>query len=377
MLKRTRLRFTVSLLLAVIAQFFACAGGTGTTTGNVNPPSNGNDTTELPPESDMTVSKHSLTVAKSGSGKVTSDPVGIDCGTACAMDASSGMKVTLTAALDMPFTQSFWEGCTAWNDSCEVTVTQAKNVSVSWGPEVRPKLVKVPNGTFTMGSPENEVGRDFDEPQHVVTLTTDFWMSESEVTRRQYVNLMGSSPSYFKVDDVPVESATWLEAVTYCNALSAREKLLPCYQITGKAVAWTDGVKCTGYRLPTEAEWEYAARSPADKRFSGSDSVADVAWYFATAGLVPHPVKKKMPNGRGLYDLSGNMSEWVWDYYRSSTYETVSATDPTGPSTGLLRVIRGGSYVHMDTETRVARRDVTYPDTRDTRIGFRIVRSNP
>ena len=215
MLKRTSLRFTVSLLLAVIAQFFACAGGTGTTTGNVNPPSNGNDTTELPPESDMTVSKHSLTVAKSGSGKVTSDPVGIDCGTACAMDASSGMKVTLTAALDMPFTQSFWEGCTAWNDSCEVTVTQAKNVSVSWGPEVRPKLVKVPKGTFTMGSPENEVGRDFDEPQHVVTLTTDFWMSESEVTRRQYVNLMGSSPSYFKVDDVPVESATWLEAVTY------------------------------------------------------------------------------------------------------------------------------------------------------------------
>jgi sulfatase modifying factor 1 len=107
-----------------------------------------------------------------------------------------------------------------------------------------------------------------------VTLTTDFWMAESEVTQRQYRNLMGSNPSSFKGDDLPVENVSWFDAVAYCNALSVKEKLPPCYQINGTTVGWADGVKCTGYRLPTEAEWEYAANpvTPPRTIYAGSDT---------------------------------------------------------------------------------------------------------
>jgi formylglycine-generating enzyme required for sulfatase activity len=242
--------------------------------------------------------------------------------------------------------------------------------------EVRPNLVKVPNGSFTMGSPTAESGRNPDETQHPVTLTTDFWMAESEVTQRQYRNLMGSSPSSFKGDELPVESVSWLEAVEYCNALSVKEKLPPCYQISGTTVGWADGVKCTGYRLPTEAEWEYAARSPATTVYAGSDSVDGVAWYSTNSGSTTHAVKTKTANGRGLYDLSGNVFEWVWDWYQGN-YEALPSTDPIGPSTKTNRVFRGGSWYDSASVARVARRIDYPPADRLSYLGFRFVRSNP
>ncbi len=317
-----------------------------------------------------------LTVEKVGDGTVTSNPPGVNCGTSCTMEVPVGTKVTLTAATATPFSGSFWEGYSGVNDSCEVTVTKTQKVSVQWGPEVRPKLVKVPKGSFTMGSPTGESGRGADETQHMVTLTTDFWMAESEVTQRQYRNLMGSSPSNFKGDELPVESVSWFDAVAYCNALSVKEKLPQCYQISGTTVGWTDGVKCTGYRLPTEAEWEYAARSPATTVYAGSDSVDGVAWYSTNSGSTTHAVKTKAANGRGLYDLSGNVWEWVWDWYQSN-YETLPSTDPIGPSTSASRVIRCGSWNEAATRARVARRNDNAPAIRYDSLGFRFVRSNP
>jgi formylglycine-generating enzyme required for sulfatase activity len=226
--------------------------------------------------------------------------------------------------------------------------------------EVRPNLVLIRKGSFQMGSPTTESGRNpVSEQDHPVTLTTDFWMAESEVTQRQYRNLTGSSPSYFKGDDLPVEQVSWYDAVAYCNALSIKEGLQPCYQINGMTVGWGDGLKCTGYRLPTEAEWEYAAHPPSGSRtvYAGSDTVDGVAWYIGNSGNTTHAVKTKTANGRGLYDLSGNVFEWVWDWYQSN-YEALPATDPIGPTTGASRVIRGGSWDYPASDSRVAGRQL-------------------
>ena len=324
----------------------------------------------------MLPAKCPLTVETEGQGIVNSSPAGVSCGAHCTMEVPVGTKVMLTAATTTPFSGSFWDGCSGVNDTCEVTVTKAQKVSVHWGPEVRPQLVKVPNGSFTMGSPTGEYGRNSDETQHSVKLTTDFWMAESEVTQRQYRNLMGSSPSSFKGNELPVEQVSWLDAVEYCNALSAKEKLTPCYQISGTTVGWADGLKCTGYRLPTEAEWEYAARSPASMIYAGSDSVDGAAWYSTNSGNTTHAVKTQTANGRGLYDLSGNVWEWVWDWYQSN-YEALPSTDPIGAVTSAARVFRGGAWNYSANNARVAHRSGNAPALRYDYLGFRFVRSNP
>ena len=278
--------------------------------------------------------------------------------------------------------------CRVLSGKCEATVSADNafsetdvtlaTLSPTQCPETRPNLVMVPKGSFTMGSPAAEAGHDPSEKEHPVTLTTDFWMAESEVTQRQYRNLMGSSPSNFKGDDLPVERVSWYDAVAYCNALSVKENLTPCYQISGTTVGWTDGLKCTGYRLPTEAEWEYAANPAAPPRtiYAGADTVDGVAWIGTNSGNTTHAVKTKTANGRGLYDLSGNVWEWVWDWYQSN-YEALPATNPIGPSTAANRVIRGGSWYDTATSARVAQRSSISPTNRYAILGFRFVRSNP
>lgn len=243
-------------------------------------------------------------------------------------------------------------------------------------PHLRPNLVAVPKGSFTMGSSLSESGRGSDEVAHKVTLSTSFWMAETEVTQRQYQNVMGNNPSKHKGDDLPVEQVSWNEAAAYCNALSAKEMLVPCYQISGTTVGWADKSTCTGYRLPTEAEWEYAANPPNPPRtiYAGSDMVDGVAWYGLNAGPTTHAVKAKTPNGRGLYDLSGNVWEWVWDYYQLN-YEALPSTDPTGPATPTNRVIHGGSWRQPASAARVADRASSPGTSRNDDLGFRIVRS--
>jgi len=236
-------------------------------------------------------------------------------------------------------------------------------------------LCRVPKGSFVMGSPVDEPGRTVgeEEDQHPVMLTTDFWMAESEVTVGQYSNWPPST-----ANDFPKVAVTWFDALKYCNALSVKEKLQPCYQIHGTSVEWVDGAKCAGYRLPTEAEWEYAANPPNLPRtvWAGCNKIEDLdrfAWYKSSGSPTPNPpreVKTRNPNLRLLYDQSGNVWEWVWDLY--PTKQPVPPEPPKPP----CRVIRGGSSDTGEADARVARRNCKDPSTKGDYVGFRIVRSS-
>ena len=235
-------------------------------------------------------------------------------------------------------------------------------------------LVKIPAGRFTMGSPSGESGRDDDEGQVEVELTRSFWLMTTEVTQGQYRALTGENPSRFEGEAHPVEQVNWFDAVKYANALSEREDLSPCYRVSGTTVGWPEGLSCTGYRLPTEGEWEYAARGGEGHVYSGSADVGAVAWYRENSGSRTHSVGGKAANGYGLYDMSGNVWEWVWDWYGLTL---PGGRDPVGPKAGSLRVVRGGSWDFTAMYLRVASRSRFNPDDRYTFIGFRLARTSP
>ena len=217
-------------------------------------------------------------------------------------------------------------------------------------------LVQIPAGTFTMG--------DDDETPHQVTLTKGFELGVYEVTQEQYEQVMGSNPSEFKGPQNPVEMVSWDEAVEFCRKLSA----LPAEQSVGYV-----------YRLPTEAEWEYACRAGTTSKYSFGDSeseLGDYAWYRDNSGGTTHPVGQKKPNGFGLYDMHGNVWERCQDWY--GDYPKGSTTDPTGAASGSgsERVIRGGSWYFYSDEFRSADRNSLPPDLRGYGLGFRVLRSS-
>ena len=250
----------------------------------------------------------------------------------------------------------------AWLDVAPTASPSAVPTGTTYTNSVGAVLVKIPAGEFKMGGSVD------------VELTRSFWLMTTEVTQGQYRTVTGENPSHFEGDDLPVETVSWLDAVTYANALSKREDLSPCYSISGSTVTWSEGLSCTGYRLPTEAEWEYAARGGEGHVYSGSDDVGDVGWYGENSGNTTHAVGGKAPNGYGLYDLSGNVWEWVWDWYGSTL---PGGRDPLGPEAGSFRVCRGGSWNNTALFVRVANRNWDYPGTRDNRLGFRLARTSP
>ena len=229
--------------------------------------------------------------------------------------------------------------------------------------------IYVQGGTFRMGS---ENGRDDEKPVHSVTVS-DFWMMATEVTQGDYAALMGTNPSKFKGDDLPVECVSWHDAVAYANKLSERDGLTPAYRMDGTNVEWNRGAN--GWRLPTEAEWEYAARGGSRRQgytYAGSNDIDAVAWYSVNSEKRTHSVGTKAPNELGLYDLSGNVWEWCWDWYGS--YGSGIQTDPTGASSGIDRVKRGGSWGFGASFARSAVRGEFTPAARYYSQGFRLVR---
>ena len=237
-------------------------------------------------------------------------------------------------------------------------------------------MVLVPAGSFTMGSPAGETGRSDNEAQHEVSVSA-FYIGATEVTQAQYKAVMGSNPSNFKGDDLPVERVDWYDAVAFCNKLSEREGLPKVYTINGTDVSadWD----ATGYRLPTEAEWEYAAKGGSasgslavNAVYAGSANLADVAWYSGNSGNRTRSVGQKRANALGLYDMSGNVWEWCWDIY--GNYPSGNQRDPLGASSGGLRVCRGGGWGIDVRYLRSAFRGNGGPDGRGSNLGFRVAR---
>lgn len=254
------------------------------------------------------------------------------------------------------------------------------------------EFVLIPGGTFQMGSPEEEAWRSEDEVRHTVTVS-DFYMSAYELTQAEYQEITGENPSSFSGEDLPVENISWLDAVSYCNARSEREGLTPVYTVDGTDVTWDRSAD--GYRLPTEAEWEYACRAGTTTPFNTETSISAEESnyyghypyeiednYFSQGNLTTKPgeyrqttvpVNSFSPNQWGLYNMHGNVGEWVWDYY--GAYSTEEQTDPTGAETGTLRVYRGGGWNDFAKNMRSAYRAALAGDKGSFNIGIRLVRN--
>jgi sulfatase modifying factor 1 len=226
-------------------------------------------------------------------------------------------------------------------------------------------LNKIPAGTFMMGSPDTEKDRQDDEHQHKVTISKAFYMQTTEVTQRQWKAVMGTEPwkgeDYVKEGpDYPAVYVSWDDAVAYCKKLSEKESKT--------------------YRLPTEAEWEYACRAGAKTTWSFGDDenkLGDYAWYRENAWDIDekyaHQVRLKKPNAFGLYDMHGNVHEWCHDYFEEDYYKQSPAKDPTGPTSGSSRVLRGGSWDYHMSISRSAYR-YRLDARRYLIFGFRLVR---
>jgi len=230
-------------------------------------------------------------------------------------------------------------------------------------------MAKIPAGGFQMGSPSEEKGRGDGELQHLVTITRPFLVGVCPVTQGIWISIMGSNPSQTKKEAHPVENVSWFEAIEFCNRKSQSEGLACCYSITGDRVTWDRD--STGYRLPTECEWEYACRAGTTTERHGE--LDAISWNFLNSEGETHPVGKKRPNNLRLFDMIGNVYEWVWDWH--FPYSPTPASDPIGPASGIRRVIRGGSWLSKTEHCRSAFRGCKSPDGRLINVGFRLARS--
>ena len=238
----------------------------------------------------------------------------------------------------------------------QTPVTNSDNISIPVKDGISIDMVRVEAGTFTMGATaEMKNPDDNEKPTHRVTLTNDYYIGKYEVTQALWQAVMGNNPSGFKGDNLPVENVSWKDCQDFMSKLN---------RITGKT-----------FRLPTEAEWEYAARGGKKSRgyqYSGSNNLSDVAWYLDNSGKKTHAVGTKQPNELGIYDMSGNVWEWCQDRY--DHYSSSSLTNPTGANSGSFRVFRGGCW-YVIGFCRSSYRNIYMPDDRGNHLGLRLVLS--
>jgi formylglycine-generating enzyme required for sulfatase activity len=268
--------------------------------------------------------------------------------------------------------------------------TNTANRTVTAQTSVPANMVRVEGGAFQMGTASG--GNRDERPVHTVTVKS-FYMGKYEITQREWQEVMGttvrqqrdmrdrSSYLFGEGDNYPMYYVNWYEAVEFCNKLSLKEGLTPAYSGSG------DNITCdwntNGYRLPTEAEWEFAAKGgikdSSSTKYSGSNSVGAVAWYKGNNKNSAHPVGTKAPNSLGIYDMSGNVDEWCWDWYEY--YSNGSQTDPRGPTdprgtpSSVGRITRGGGWANSAADVRSAYRGALPPDSRFPFYGFRLVRN--
>jgi formylglycine-generating enzyme required for sulfatase activity len=236
--------------------------------------------------------------------------------------------------------------------------------------------VLVEGGKFMMGSNVSSW-----RPIHEIYLSS-FWIMKTEVTQAEWTAIMGSNPSNFIGDKAPVEHVSWFEALEFANALSRKDGLQIVYHMN-KGDGTCDFGK-NGWRLPTEAEWEYAAMGGKESEgyfYSGSNSLDGVGWYLGNSAytsqspLQSHSVGTKRPNELGIFDMSGNVQEWCWDWHDREYYSKSPLMNPSGPAMGTLRILRGGSFFSRAIEAEVSFRSTCKPTFKSSQIGFRLVRN--
>lgn len=251
------------------------------------------------------------------------------------------------------------------------------------------RMVRVPAGTFQMGSPDGDpYAYDDEKPRHPVRLA-GFWLAETPVTQALWEAVMGSNPAHFKGQQRPVEQVSWFDAAVFCNALSRRTERSPVYLTPAGEPYGRDGKnwalpndgevrrdpQADGYRLPTEAEWEHAARegTDADYRYCGADALEQVGWYGSNSSGETRDVALLLPNALGLYDMSGNVYEWCEDW--KGNYTAEAQENPRGPEKGIYRVLSGGDWGSFPRYCRPAFRRSGGPDHRVYYLGFRLALS--
>ena len=271
--------------------------------------------------------------------------------------APSNLQITLSKEATAIQQSTVSQPTVAQQQVMQTPVTNSDNISIPVKDGISIDMVRVEAGTFTMGAtPEMEDPYYWEKPTHQVTLTNDYYIGKYEVTQALWQTVMGYNPSKFKGDNLPVEQVSWDDCQEFISKLN---------RITGKA-----------FRLPTEAEWEYAARGGNKSRgyqYCGSSNLSDVAWYEDNSGSKTHDVGSKQANELGIYDMSGNVLEWCQDWFDS--YSSSSLVNPTGVNSGSKRVIRGGSWVFATRFCHSSYRDNSTPDNRFSNLGLRLILS--
>lgn len=247
------------------------------------------------------------------------------------------------------------------------------------------EFVTICAGTFDMGCTPGQSSCASDEsPVRTTTLTRDYYLSRTEITQAQFESVLGYNPADHTRcgGTCPAESFTWNQGAAFANAVSAAEGLDPCYSCTGVGTTVTctapaSPYECTGYRYPSEAEWEGAARCGDDTLYVGGNTLHTLGWYSWNSGGETHPVAEQLPNLCGLYDMTGNVTEYMGDWYVSNAYLGGAATDPVGAASGTDRSLRGGAYYNSPTDSRLSARSRLIPNYQSLYTGMRLARSKP